>query len=154
MKVQEEIVSINGQSYLISTDKNRLDIDFITDYLINHTYWASTRTLEQVNTSIEHSLCFGVYYENKQIAFGRVMSDFATFAYLADVFVVNDFRGRGISKELLKFILAHPHLQKLRRFMLATRDAHGLYEKFGFKELHFPERWMELYTPTTDDPNQ
>ncbi len=154
MQVQQEVIIINDQSYLISTDKGRLNIDFIADYLINHTYWASTRTIEQVKTSIEHSLCFGVYCENKQMAFGRVMSDFATFAYLADVFVVNDFRGRGISKALMKFILTHPQLQKLRRFMLATRDAHELYKKFGFKELHFPERWMELYTPTPDDPNQ
>lgn len=154
MELLEKEILIKDLRYLISTDKNKLDIDCIADYLIKHTYWASTRTPEQVKTSIEHSMCFGVYYQNKQIAFGRVMSDCATFAYLADVFVIDEFRGRGISKVLMKFILAHPQLQNLRRFMLATRDAHGLYAQFGFKELHWPERWMELYTPTPDDPNQ
>ena len=150
----EQIIIIKDQSYLISTDKSKLDIDLLTDYLINHSYWARTRTVEQIKISIEHSMCFAVYHTQKQIAFGRVITDCATFAYLADVFVLENYRKQGISKALMKFILAHPQLQNLRRFILATRDAHGLYAQFGFKELHWTERWMEIYNPTKNDPNQ
>ena len=145
MQLLEEEINIGNETYLISTDKNKLDIDCIADYLINHSYWASTRTVEQVKTSIEHSICFAVHHQNKQIAFGRVISDCSTFAYLADVFVLENFRGKGISKALMKFILAHPQLQNLRRFILATRDAHGLYKQFGFTPLSIPERWMERH---------
>jgi GNAT superfamily N-acetyltransferase len=99
-------------------------------------------------------MCFALYHQSSQIAFGRVITDCATFAYLADVFVLEQFRGKGISKALMKFILEHPQLQNLRRIILATRDAHGLYEQFGFKALHWTERWMEIYAPTQDDPNQ
>ncbi len=154
MELLEEEIVINGKQYLISTDKSKLDIDCISDYLINQSYWASTRTIEQVKTSIEHSMCFAVYHQNKQISFGRVITDCTIFAYLADVFVLENYRGQGISKALMKFILAHPQLQDLRRFMLATRDAHSLYSLFGFKPLQSTERWMEIYNPIKDVQNQ
>src|SRR2546423_5417854 len=128
--MEKEIV-INSATYLISTDKEKLNLPVIADFLIHHSYWASTRTPEQIKISIEHSICFAVYHQQKQIAFARVISDCATFAYLADVFVVKEYQRRGISKELMQFILDYPQLQNLRRIILATRDAHGLYEQFG-----------------------
>ena len=154
MEPYKEEITLNNKTYLISTDKSKLQIEVIADYLINQSYWASTRTLEQVKSSIEHSMCFAVYHQDQQIAFGRVITDCTTFAYLADVFVLEPYRAQGISKALMKFILAHPQLQNLRRFVLATRDAHGLYEQFGFKALHWTERWMEMYSPTKNDLNQ
>lgn len=131
----------------ISTDKARLDIEMIHRFLVEESYWAQTRTMEQTRTAIENSLCFGVYLEARQIGFARVVSDFATFAYLGDVFVLDEFRGQGVSKRLMKEIIAHPQLQGLRRWLLATRDAHGLYEQFEFSSLKFPDRWMERTAP-------
>ncbi len=153
MLLQQELI-INNQPYLISTDKSKLQLAVIADYLINQSYWASTRTVEQIKTSIEHSMCFAVYNQQKQIAFGRVISDCSTFAYLADVFVLEPYRKQGISKALMQFMLAHPQLQNLRRFILATKDAHSLYAQFGFKPMHWTDRWMEIYAPTVDDTNQ
>jgi GNAT superfamily N-acetyltransferase len=137
--------TFHKSDYNISTDKQQLDTHAIHDYLSNHSYWAKGRTLENVLRSIEHSLCFGVYKGREQVGFARVITDYATFAYLADVYVLEKHRGNGLSKWLVETIVAHPQLQGLRRFMLATKDAHSLYEKFGFKELSKPERWMEVY---------
>jgi GNAT superfamily N-acetyltransferase len=131
----------------ISTDNARLEIEMIQRFLAEESYWAQTRTMEQTRTAIENSLCFGVYLNGRQIGFARVVSDFATFAYLGDVFVLDEFRGRGLSKRLMKEITAHPRLQGLRRWVLATRDAHGLYEQFDFSSLRFPDRWMERTAP-------
>jgi len=131
-------------NFLISTDKSRLDLDVIHRFLSEESYWAQTRTREQTQTAIENSICFGVYSENAQIGFARVVSDQATFAYLGDVFILDEFRGRGLSKWLMETILAHPDLQGLRRWILATRDAHELYSQYGFSELKHPSRWMEL----------
>lgn len=100
-----------------------------------------------VEKSIQGSLCFGIYHDENQIGFARVISDMASFAYLADVFVDEIYRGRGLSKWLMEVILSHPDLQGLRRFMLATRDAHGLYKQFGFSQLSLPERWMQIHNP-------
>jgi GNAT superfamily N-acetyltransferase len=133
--------------FIISTDKSRLQIEVIQKFLTEDSYWARNRTPEQTRMAIENSLCFGLYFENKQIGFARVVSDFATFAYLGDVFVLEEFRGRGLSKWLMEVMISHPHLQNLRRWILATKDAHGLYEQFGFHGLKFPERWMELPAP-------
>lgn len=131
----------------ISTDKARLQIDVIQQFLANESYWASTRTLEQTKIAIENSVCFGIYDAEKQVGFARVVSDFATFAYIGDVFVLSDYRGHGLSKWLMEAMLEHPDLQGLRRWILATKDAHGLYSQFGFHGLKFPERWMELPAP-------
>lgn len=129
---------------LYSSDKSLLQIDVIHQYLSKESYWAQGVPLEIVNRAIQGSLCVGVYKDQKQIAFARVITDEATFGYLADVFVLQEYRQKGISKELMKFIMQYPSLQKLRRFMLATKDAHSLYEQFGFKKLSTPERFMEI----------
>jgi GNAT superfamily N-acetyltransferase len=131
----------------ISTDKTLLDIDAVHDFLANESYWAKTRSPEQKRTAIENSLCFGLYDGGRQIGFARVVSDFATFAYIGDVYVLEEYRGRGFSKWLMRTIVEHPQLQGLRRWVLATRDAHGLYEQFEFAALRHPERWMERTAP-------
>lgn len=131
----------------ISTDKARLQIEVIQKFLSEDSYWAKNRTLEQTRKAIENSLCFGVYSGATQIGFARIVSDYTTFAYIGDVFILDEFRGRGLSKMLMKAMLEHPDLQNLRRWILATKDAHGLYEQFGFHNLKFPERWMELPAP-------
>jgi GNAT superfamily N-acetyltransferase len=136
----------NGE-FIISTDKARLQVDIIQQFLAEESYWAQNRTLEQTRTAIENSICFGVYRGERQIGFARVVSDCATFAYIGDVFILEDYRGQGLSKWLMEVILAHEDLQNLRRWILATRDAHGLYSQFGFHGLKFPERWMELPAP-------
>lgn len=136
----------NGE-FTVSTDKSRLQFDIIQSFLANGSYWAKNRKPEQTRTAIEHSICFGLYHDDRQIGFARVVSDQATFAYLGDVFVIEEFRGRGLSKWLMETIIAHPDLQGLRRWVLATRDAHGLYEQYGFGELVHPDRWMELTAP-------
>lgn len=131
----------------ITEDISKLDIDLIHRFLVEESYWARERTLEQTKTAIENSICFGVYDGERQVAFARVVSDKATFAYIGDVFVVEDYRGRGISKMLMQYIVEPPELQGLRRWVLATRDAHGLYEQFEFAPLRHPERWMEKTAP-------
>ncbi|MCA1623085.1 MAG: GNAT family N-acetyltransferase [Acidobacteria bacterium] len=133
--------------YTVSTDRNLLQIEVIHKFLSEESYWAKERTKEQTITAIKNSLPFGIYKGENQIGFARVVSDFATFAYLGDVFILQDFRGLGLSKWLMEVMLAHPELQNFRRWILATRDAHSLYEKFGFTELKFPERWMEKTAP-------
>jgi GNAT superfamily N-acetyltransferase len=135
---------INENGLFISDDPTRLDRSFIFDFLRNRSYWAQEITPEILERSVENSLCFGAYLDGKQIGFARVVTDFATFAWLADVFIVEAERGHGFSKKLVAAVLAHPRLQGLRRFLLGTRDAHGLYGQFGFKPLVFPERFMEI----------
>ena len=138
----------NGDhSFEISTDKQRLDVAVVHRFLSEESYWAKNRTIEQTQTAIANSICFGVYVDGEMVGFARVVSDLATFAYIGDVFVLKDFRGRGLSKQLMLTIVEHPDLQNLRRWLLATRDAHGLYEQFGFAPLRFPERWMEKTAP-------
>ena len=133
--------------YLISTDRLRLDLELIHTYLSEKSYWAVGRAREVVQRSIENSLPFGIYKGNEQIGFARIVTDYATFAWIADVFVLPEHRGQGLSKWLMEVVLAHPELQGFRRWVLATKDAHGLYERFGFIPLHRPERWMERPDP-------
>ncbi len=133
--------------FTISTDRNRLQINQIHKFLSEESYWAKERTREQTETAIKNSLPFGVYKGENQIGFARVVTDYATFAYLGDVFILDEFRGKGLSKWLLQTILSHPDLQGLRRWILATADAHGLYEQFGFSALKVPDRWMEKSPP-------
>lgn len=130
-------------SPLISTDKSLLRIETIHSVL-NESYWAKNIPVEILKRSIENSMCFGVYIEKEQIGFCRVITDKATFAYLADVFITENHKGKGYSKLLIKEVMAHPDLQGLRKFLLGTADAHGLYRQFGFKELAKPERMMEI----------
>jgi GNAT superfamily N-acetyltransferase len=133
--------------FTISTDKNLLQIDVIHNFLHEESYWAKERTLERTKIAIENSLCFGVYFKARQIGFARVVSDFATFAYIGDVFILQEFRGKGLSKLLMETMLSHKDLQGLRRWILATKDAHKLYEQYEFSGLRFPERWMEKTAP-------
>lgn len=132
--------------FVISTDPDRLELDVVHDFL-TECYWAKGIPRETVARSIENSLCFAVYGEGKQIGFARVISDFATYAYLGDVFIVNEYRGRGLGKWLMECIIQHPSLQGLRRWTLLTRDAHQLYAPFGFTPLKTPDRYMELHNP-------
>jgi GNAT superfamily N-acetyltransferase len=136
--------------FTISTDPAKLDLDVIYGYL-SRSYWAAGRPRATVEKSIKHSLCFGVYDESKQVGFARVITDFATFAYLADVFILEEYRGHGLGKWLVSVIMGHSDLQGLRRWSLATRDAHELYRQYGFTELKTPDRWMEIFRPT--NPN-
>lgn len=133
--------------FVISTDKSRLDVAMIHTFLAEESYWAQNRTLQQTKIAIDNSICFGVYDGDRQIGFARVVSDRATFAYVGDVFVLGEYRGKGLSKRLMAEIVSHPDLQGLRRWLLATRDAHGLYSQFEFESLRFPERWMERTAP-------
>ncbi len=143
----ETIVEHRRGEFLISTDRARLDLDVIHGFLTN-CYWAKGVPREVVARSIEHSLCFGVYDgSGAQVAFARVISDFATIAYVGDVFVLESRRGRGLGKRLMEAITAHPSLQGLRRWILTTRDAHGLYSQVGFAPVKFPERYMERHDP-------
>lgn len=129
--------------YLISTDMDRLDLGFIHNYLSNSSYWAQGRDFEVVKRSLSNSFSFGLYKSNQQIGFARVVTDYATFAWLADVFVLDEYRGRGLGKWLIEVIVSHPRLQGFRRWLLATKDAHELYRRFGFTELRDASRWME-----------
>lgn len=132
--------------FTISTDPQRLDIAFIHGFL-SQSYWAKDIPVGVVQRSVNGSLVFGVFRQQQQVGFARVITDKATFAYLADVFVDETFRGRGLSKWLMKTIMEHPDLQGLRRFMLATRDAHGLYRQFGFTAIASPENLMAVHKP-------
>jgi GNAT superfamily N-acetyltransferase len=132
--------------YVISTDKSRLDLTLIHNFLIT-SYWAAGIPLEVVRRSIEHSLSFGLYKEDQQIGYARVITDFAMFAYLGDVFILEPFRGQGLSKWLMEVIVTHPELQGFRRWILLTKDAHELYKKVGFTEVKTPERYMERFFP-------
>jgi GNAT superfamily N-acetyltransferase len=137
--------------FLISTDRARLNLDLIHGFLTN-CYWAKGVSREVVERSIEHALCFGIYDgAAAQVGFARVVSDLATFAYIGDVFVLESHRGRGLSKWLMECVVQHPALQNLRRWILLTRDAHGLYSQFGFTPVKAPERYMELHRPNVYD---
>ena len=133
-------------AYQVSTDPARIDLDVVHGYLAQ-SYWAEEIPRDLVARSIEHSIPFGLYHGSRQVGFARVITDRATFAYLGDVFVLEEERGNGLGVWLMEVIMSHPDLQGLRRFMLATRDAHGLYQKFGFQAPALPERLMEILQP-------
>ena len=137
--------SVTENNFIISTDKNKINIEYVHDFL-SHSYWSPGVPMETVTKAMNGSLCFGVYDNDKQIGYARMVTDTATFAYLADVFIDENYRGKGLGKWLVKTILAHPELQGLRRIMLATKDAHALYEQVGFTPINNPERYM-VYDP-------
>jgi N-acetylglutamate synthase-like GNAT family acetyltransferase len=137
------IHEIHDGDVVVSTDKARIDVPLVFDFLHNRAYWSKGVPRERVERAIEHSMCFGVYREAEQLGFARVITDLTGFAYIADVFIVEAARGRGIGKKLMRAILAHPELQGIRRFMLATHDAHDLYKQLGFTPLAHPEHMME-----------
>ncbi len=146
---------VKKDDYIISTDKKKLDVDYVHDFL-SQSYWTPGISMQKVKMGIEGALCFGIYHNlqqalptGRQVGFARIISDLASFAYLADVFIDERYRGKGLGKWLVESILAYPGLQECRRIMLATRDAHSLYEKCGFSLLTNPERWM-AYTPAVN----
>jgi GNAT superfamily N-acetyltransferase len=136
----------------ITSERARMDVARIHDYLSNESYWARGIPRERVERSIANSLCFGAFDGGVQIGFARVITDYATFAYLADVFVVQSHRSRGVSKRIMQAIAEHPELQNLRRWHLVTRDAHGLYAQFGFVALDAPARHMMKLRPASPAP--
>jgi GNAT superfamily N-acetyltransferase len=137
--------SFYKDGFCISTDQERLDIKAIHHFLSTQAYWCKNIPLGKVEKANANSLCFGLYGKEKQIGFARVISDYSTIAYLGDVYVLPEFRGRGLSKWLMQTIMDYPGLQGLRRWILSTADAHGLYTQFGWKPVAFPERWMEVH---------
>jgi len=145
----EKINDLEKAGYIISTDPGKLDIAVIHQYLSKESYWAQNIPIEVVKRSIANSFCFGIYLLDKQIGFARLVTDKATFAYLADVFILPEHRGKGLSKWLIASIRANPEVQGLRRWMLGTKDAHGLYQQFGWTPLseEAVRRFMQLHNP-------
>ncbi|MDD5151970.1 MAG: GNAT family N-acetyltransferase [Flavobacterium sp.] len=142
-----KIIEITFDDYTITTDKNKMDTVAIHDFLSNHSGWSDNIPIEKVQTSIENSLNFGLFHKENQIGFARVISDYATIAYLGDIYVLDKYRGQGLSKKLMNAVMNHPNLQGLRRWILLTSTADWLYEKYGFTKLPKPEIYMELYNP-------
>lgn len=132
-------------NYFITTDNTKMDITAIHDFLSKKSHWAANIPFATVQKSIDHSLCFGLFYQNGQIGFARIISDFATIAYLGDVYIIPQHRNLGLSKWLMEVVMSHPDLQGLRRWILLTADAHGLYNQFGWRPVEKPERYMEIY---------
>jgi GNAT superfamily N-acetyltransferase len=135
-----------ARAFTITTDPARLDLDVIHGFL-SRSYWATGIPRALVEQAIQHSLCFAALDGERQVGFARVISDRATYAYVSDVFVLESHRGRGVGKQLMAAIMGHPELQGLRRWSLATRDAHGLYRQYGFGEPRYPDRLMEILAP-------
>ncbi len=140
-------IEIHFGAYSITTDKSKMDVIAIHDFLSKHSGWSDNIPLETVQTSIEHSLNFGLFHKQQQIGFARVISDYATIAYLGDIYVLESYRGKGLSKQLMEAVMNHPNLQGLRRWILLTSTADWLYKKYGFTKLRKPELYMELYNP-------
>jgi GNAT superfamily N-acetyltransferase len=133
--------------YYITTDRDKLDMAVIHDFLSNHSHWSKGIPIETVRKSIDNALNFGLYHHGKQVGYARLITDYATIAYLGDVFVLPEYRGRGLSKWLMEVVMSYPDLQGLRRWVLLTSDAHGLYEKTGWKRVARPELYMEWHNP-------
>lgn len=142
-----EIIEQTFGEFFITTDKTKLDIVAIHDFLSKYSGWSDHIPFDKVKTSIENSLNFGLFHNRKQIGFARVISDFSTIAYLGDIYVLNNYRRQGLSKKLMELVMGHPNLQVLRRWILLTSTADWLYGKYGFKKLPKPEIYMELFNP-------
>lgn len=142
-----EIIEQRFGDFTVSTDKAKLDLVAIHDFLSKYSGWSDNIPFERVKISIENSLNFGLFHKNKQIGFARVISDFSTIAYLGDIYVLDEYRGQGLSKKLMDLVISHPHLQGLRRWILLTSTADWLYEKYGFIKVPKPELYMERYNP-------
>jgi len=149
-----EILTVTKGDYSISTDKKKLDIPFIYHFLSTEAYWSIGIPLETVERAVEHSLNFGVFHQDQQVGYARIISDFSTICYLGDVFILPAHRRKGLSKWLMEQVMAHPDLKGLRRWILLTRDAHELYRQFGWKTIAHPDRWMEVHDPAVYSPNK
>lgn len=141
-----QMIETQREQFTISTDPARLDLDAVCDFL-SRSYWANTRPRERTEQAIQNSLVFGLYDGAKQIGLARVVSDYSVFAYLCDVFIHEDYRAHGLGKWLIQTIMEHPDLREVRRWLLATNDAHGLYQQFGFGTIEDPKFWMQRITP-------
>lgn len=146
-----QLLEAQKGNFIISTDPARLDLDAVCDFLAR-AYWAKGRPRERTERALANSLVFGLYDDGKQIGLARVVSDYAVFAYLCDVFIHEDYRALGLGKWLIETVMNHPDLQGLRRWTLATRDAHGLYRQFGWEPLNHPDGWMEILRPFPGEP--
>ena len=140
-----EPITVYKEGFCISTDKTKLDLHAIHLFLSVESYWNKNIPFEKVANAAAGSLNFGLYYNDRQIGYARIISDYSSIAYLGDVYVLPEFRGQGLSKWMMQIIISHPQLQSLRRWILGTKDAHGLYQQFGFTPLAIPERWMERH---------
>ncbi len=143
MKIIENVFD----DYLITTDKKKMDIVAIHDFLSNYSGWSKHILIDKVKVSIDNSLNFGLFHKNRQIGYARVISDFSTIAYLGDVYILENYRGKGLSNKLMNEVMCHPNLQGLRRWILLTSTATWLYKKYNFTNLAKPEIYMELYNP-------
>ena len=140
-------IEITFDDFSITTDKSKMNVVAIHDFLSKYSGWSDNIPFERVKTSIDNSLNFGLFHKGKQIGFARVISDFSTIAYLGDIYVLETYRGQGLSKKLMDAVMNHPNLQGLRRWILLTSTADWLYEKYGFNKIPKPEIYMELYNP-------
>lgn len=147
IKIKMKTIEHSFGDFLITTDKTKLDIVAIHDFLSKYSGWSDNIPFDRVQTSIDNSLNFGLFHNGKQIGFARVISDFSTIAYLGDIYVLDHYRGQGLSKKLMEVVMGHPNLQGLRRWILLTSTADWLYEKYGFTKLPNPELYMELFNP-------
>jgi len=149
-----KIVESKFGDYIISTDKEKLDLVAIHEFLSCYSGWSENIPFDTVKNSIENSLNFGLFHKNKQIGFARVISDYSTIAYLGDIYVLDEYRGQKLSKKLMDAVISHPDLQGLRRWILLTSTADWLYEKYGFVRVPKPEIYMELYNPNVYKDNR
>jgi len=147
-----EFIETYKDQFTLSTDPSRLDRDAIAE-MLQRAYWAIGRPRENTERAFDHSLVFGIYEETKQVGFARIVTDYGVFAYLCDVFIHEDYRGHGLGKWLMETIMSHPDLQGLRRWALATRDAHGLYQQYGWNPVRNPNGWMEILLPFPGEEN-
>lgn len=145
--------TIHHLDYEITTDKSRMQVPALHHYLSTASYWAKNIPLDIVQRSFDHCFCVAALKDGEQVGFARLVTDYATFAYLADVYVLETHRGKGLSKKILEVLMEQPFIKDLRRIMLATLDAHSLYEQFGFRQPAFPERFMEINRPTLYENN-
>lgn len=136
-------IKVQKGNFVISTDKTKLELNVIHDFLANHASWSKDIPLEKVILAIENSLNFGLYHKDKQIGYARIISDFSSIAYLGDVFILEAYRKKGLASWLVDSIMSHPELQDLRRWILLTGDAHALYKKHGWMPIESPYKWME-----------
>lgn len=140
-------ITITRDEYTITTDRSKIDIHAVHDFLCHEAYWSRGIPFDKVKTSVENSLNFAILHGDKLVGYARIISDYATIAYLGDVFILPEYRGRGLSRWMMEQVMSHPALQGLRRWILGTRDAHGLYEKFGWTPIAKPDRFMERFDP-------
>lgn len=148
-----QIIETHKENFTISTDPSRLDMDAIAE-MLKRAYWASGRPRENMERAFKNSLVFGIYEGTKQIGLARVVTDYGVFAYLCDVFIHEEYRGHGLGKWLIETVMSHPDLQGLRRWVLATYDAHDLYSQYGWKLIENPDKWMEILNPFPGEERQ